>query len=101
MFRTRRGACVCLCKQRDLKRSQSEPLGGSQRLAPIRKIRCCLLRLFKMKKGAAPAAPIHLRKGGDGSSLAPSRVLKNSFPPQFDSVPDSVGFRCVHGLEPT
>jgi hypothetical protein len=30
-----------------------------------------------------------------------SRVLKNSFPPQFDSVPDSVGFRCVHGLEPT
>jgi hypothetical protein len=31
----------------------------------------------------------------------PSRVLKNSFPPQFDSVPDSLGFRCVHGFGPT
>jgi hypothetical protein len=29
-----------------------------------------------------------------------SRLLKNSFPPQFDSVPDSVGFRCVHGFDP-
>jgi hypothetical protein len=28
------------------------------------------------------------------------RLLKNSFPPQFDSVPDSVGFRCVHGFDP-
>jgi hypothetical protein len=27
-----------------------------------------------------------------------SRPLKNSFPPQFDSVPDSLGFRCVHDL---
>ena len=30
-----------------------------------------------------------------------SRLLKNSFPPQFDSVPDSVGFRCVHGFDLT
>jgi hypothetical protein len=26
--------------------------------------------------------------------------LKNSFPPQFDSGSDSVGFRCVHGFDP-
>jgi hypothetical protein len=30
-----------------------------------------------------------------------NRVLKNSFPPQFDSVPDSVGFHCVHGFDLT
>jgi hypothetical protein len=29
----------------------------------------------------------------------PSRMLKNSFPPQFDSVPDSLGFRCVPGFD--
>ena len=26
------------------------------------------------------------------------RLLKNSFPPQFDSVPDSIGFLSVHGF---
>ena len=30
-----------------------------------------------------------------------SGLLKNPFQPQFDSVPDSVGFRCVHGFQPT
>jgi hypothetical protein len=32
-------------------------------------------------------------------ALSPSRLLKNSFPPQFDSVLDSVGFCCVHGFD--
>ena len=30
---------------------------------------------------------------------SPSRLLKNSLPPQFDSVPDSLGFRCVPGFD--
>ena len=33
--------------------------------------------------------------------VRPSRLLKNAFLPQFDSVPNSVGFRSVHGFNPT
>jgi hypothetical protein len=33
------------------------------------------------------------------AGVSSSRLLKNSFPPQFDSVPDSLGFRSVPGVD--
>ena len=46
-------------------------------------------------------APVTVEGYGNSSeSTGPSRVLKNSFPPQFDSVLDSVRFHCVHGFDP-
>ena len=35
-----------------------------------------------------------------GAVSGPSRLLKNSFPPQFDLFRAPVGFRCVHALAP-
>ena len=34
------------------------------------------------------------------AEMCPGRLLKNSFPPHFDSVLDSVRFDCVHGFDP-
>jgi hypothetical protein len=50
---------------------------------------------------AKVAVVVRFPKSFEGSIFCSSnRLLKNSFPPQFDSVLDSVGFHCVYGFGP-
>jgi hypothetical protein len=78
--------------------------------AALSKVSAKLVKLGLAREiEATPGPPIWRRydarqgyalKIDDGRAVsATSRLLNNSFLSQFDSVPDSVGFRCVHGFD--
>ena len=53
---------------------------------------------FTLVEALAALAVMGAGLSAIGALASYSRLLKNSFLPQFDSVPDSLGFRCVPGF---
>jgi hypothetical protein len=75
-----------------------QPLAGWVRRGGCRSQRFRSFRGVVLVRRSTPTGMLlDCHRGADQSG----RLLKNSFPPQFDSVSDSIGFRCVHRFDPT